>query len=64
MIWVSQGLFYDATGINRMGSWLGMQAQSENAPPSETPPQEDRRTAELFGGRIGDAVIRWVRGAH
>ena len=30
MIWVSQGLFYDDTGINRMGSWLGLQAQSDN----------------------------------
>ena len=63
MIWVSQGLFYDDQGINRMGSWLGMQAQSDNAPPEVTPPPEDRRTAELFGERVAHATVRWVRGA-
>ena len=61
MIWVSQGLFYDDTGINRMGSWLGLQAQSDNPPPSETPPPEDRRTAELFGERVAHATLRWAR---
>jgi NAD(P)H dehydrogenase (quinone) len=63
MIWVSQGLFYDATGINRMGSWLGMQAQSDNAPPETTPPEADRRTARLFGQRVALAAQRWSRGA-
>lgn len=63
MVWVSQGLFYDETGINRMGSWIGMQAQSDNAPPEKTPPPEDRRTAELFGQRVASATARWCRGA-
>ena len=62
MIWVSQGLFYDDQGINRMGSWLGMQAQSDNGPPEETPPPEDRRTAELFGERVARATRRWAEG--
>lgn len=62
MIWVSQGLFYDNTGINRMGAWLGLMAQSDNAPPDQTPPESDRRTAELFGKRVAEATVRWVRG--
>lgn len=62
MIWVSQGLFYDAEGINRMGSWLGMQAQSDDGPADQTPPPEDHRTAELFGERVALATARWVRG--
>ncbi len=64
MIWVSQGLFYDDTGINRMGSWLGMQAQSDDGPPDQTPPAEDRRTAELFGERVARATVRWARGSR
>lgn len=63
MIWVSQGLFDDDPKINRMGSWIGMQAQSENLPPDQTPPPEDHRTAELFGERIARATLRWTRGA-
>jgi NAD(P)H dehydrogenase (quinone) len=63
MIWVSQGLFYDAEGINRMGSWIGLQAQSANAPPEVTPPPEDHRTAERFGARVADVTVRWARGA-
>ncbi len=62
MIWVSQGLFYDDEGVNRMGSWLGMQAQSDDGPADQTPPPEDHRTAELFGERVAHAAVRWVRG--
>lgn len=63
MIWVSQGIFYNEQGINRMGAWLGLMTQSDNAPPDQTPPKEDRDTAELFGRRVAEATIRWVRGA-
>lgn len=63
MIWVSQGVFYDDAGINRMGSWIGMQAQSGDGPPTVTPPPEDHKTAELFGERIASATLRWTRGA-
>lgn len=62
MIWVSQGLFYDDEGINRMGSWIGLQAQSDDGPTHETPPPEDHRTAERFGERVAQATARWVRG--
>lgn len=64
MIWVTQGLMFDDTGVNRMGSWAGMQAQSEDGPPDETPPPEDHRTAELFGARVARATARWVRGSE
>lgn len=63
MIWVSQGLFYDKRGVNRMASWLGMMAQSDDAPPEVTPPEEDRLTAELFGERVARAAVRWRAGA-
>ncbi|MAY74651.1 MAG: NADPH-dependent FMN reductase [Phycisphaerae bacterium] len=62
MIWVSQGLFPDGKGLNRLGGWLGMMAQSDNAPPDQTPPPEDRLTAERFGARVAEATARWVRG--
>lgn len=63
MIWVSQGLFYDESGINRMGSWLGLMTQSGDASPAETPPPEDHKTAELFGQRVAAAAVRWKAGA-
>lgn len=64
MIWVSQGLFYDETGVNRMGSWLGLMTQSGDASPAETPPPEDHKTAELFGARVAEAAVRWTAGAR
>lgn len=55
MIWVPTAA--DPEGaepehINRLGSYLGVMAQSGNAPPSETPPEGDRRFAEGYGVRI------------
>lgn len=62
MIWVSQGIFYNDSGVNRMGSWIGMQSQSGDGPPETTPPPEDHRTAELFGERMARAAVRWASG--
>lgn len=62
MLWVSQGVFYNAEGINRLGAWLGLMTQSDNAPPDQTPPPEDHRTAELFGERVAHAALRWASG--
>ena len=63
MLWVSQGVHMDESkGINRMGSYHGMMAQSENEPPDQTPPAQDHATAELFGERVAHATLRWVRG--
>lgn len=68
MIWVSQGFFYDSQtagdpkGVNRLGSWLGTMTQSDNAPPDVTPPEGDRRSAEMLGKRVAEAAIRWTGG--
>ncbi len=49
----------DPKGINRMGSSLGLMAQSENNTPENTPPAGDLLTAENYGKRIALAVTRW-----
>ena len=65
MLWVPQGIVPDADkNTNRCSSWLGYMAQTDNKPPTETPPPEDRLTAELFGTRVAEAAVRWVRGGQ
>jgi NAD(P)H dehydrogenase (quinone) len=65
MVWVSQGLWPsaysgDGLGTNRLSSWLGLMAQSDNAPASDTNPNpEDQASAVLFGKRIAAATARW-----
>ena len=62
MIWVSTGFLSEGNtpeSINRMGSFSGMMAQSDNASPEVTPPAGDRKTAEKFGARVAMAVVRW-----
>lgn len=49
--------------INRIGSFTGLMTQADNAPADQSPPEGDRRTAELFGQRIAHAAIRWSHGA-
>ena len=63
MIWVSTGFLNDGKdpdSLNRMGSYAGAMAQSDNASPDVTPPEGDRKTAEKFGARIAEAVVRWT----
>ncbi len=38
--------------VNRIGSFLGAMAQSENESPEVTPPSGDLKTAELLGERV------------
>jgi len=65
MIWVTQGIFYDPEGINRLGAWLGLMTQADPGKgPDAAPPEEDRRTAERFGARVAEATVRWARGQH
>ncbi len=65
MNWISQGVMPTAlrpeqpAGMNRLGSWLGTMSQSDNGPTDVTPPEADRKTAELYGQRIALAAIRW-----
>lgn len=65
MIWVSTGQMSQGTKpehINRIGSFTGPMAQSDNASPDVTPPEGDKRTAEAYGKRIAEAALRWTRG--
>ncbi|MEM1071461.1 MAG: flavodoxin family protein [Planctomycetota bacterium] len=62
MVWIGVGDLADGNApesVNRMGSFAGMMAQSDNAPADQTPPQGDRTTAEQYGQRIAQAVVRW-----
>mgnify|MGYP006307601681 CR=1 FL=1 len=71
MIWVSLGLpgvFVEneeeyhlsrPDEINRIGAYMGVMAQSENAPVDRTPPPGDIKTAGLYGKRMVEAVNRW-----
>jgi len=63
MIWVSHGALPSGrtdSDTNRVGAYLGMMAQSDNAPPTETPPSGDHATAEAFGKRVAEIAKRWA----
>lgn len=72
MVWVSTGLLPGTasgkTGpedINRLGSFLGAMAQSENAPASRSnPPAGDHLTVRHLGHRVAQAARRWKAGAR
>jgi NAD(P)H dehydrogenase (quinone) len=49
--------------LNRVGSFLGLAAQSDNVGPDISPPAGDRETARLLGIRVAQAAQRWKRGA-
>ena len=67
MIWISTGIApADGEGhtrnpdkINRLGSALGVMAQTENAPPAESPPQGDKDFAAAYGQRIAGLAARF-----
>ena len=71
MVWVSTGLLPGtASGkigpedINRLGSFLGAMAQSENAPAdASNPPAGDHLTVRHLGRRVAEAAQRWQAGA-
>ena len=73
MIWVNLGIGNESGADdqvsgdpklkNRLGSSLGLVAQSENDAPDVTPPEGDHATAEIFGQRIASATQRWIKGA-
>lgn len=63
MIWVSAGAMSEGSSsehVNRMGSFSGLMTQSDTAPPEQTPPRGDRASAEQFGRRVAEAVVRWT----
>jgi NAD(P)H dehydrogenase (quinone) len=70
MIWVGTGLLPDyskPTGdvqaINRLGSWLGAMAQSDNVAPDVAPPAGDHETGRLLGVRVTTLTKRFAKTA-
>lgn len=68
MVWVGTGILpktQDADGhdLNRLGSWLGLMTQSDDAPADQTPPKADRMAARAFGQRVAEAAVRWGKNA-
>lgn len=71
MIWVGTGMqpgynastkSFDAVH-NRLSYFLGLGTQSlTDLPAEETPDKYDLETAEMFGTRVAEATLRWVRG--
>lgn len=61
MLWVGMPLQPTGTNpddLNRMGSYMGLMAQSDNAPVDITPPTGDLKTAEWFGQHIAKTMLR------
>jgi multimeric flavodoxin WrbA len=65
MVWVPAGIMAstDGTNINRLGSFLGAMAQSDNGPADTATPKSDRAYFELFGAHVAQAVARWTKNA-
>jgi len=65
MVWVGSAEMPDATGVNRLGSFLGVMGQSpldtSGAPP--TLDAGDRETARRYGQRIAQIAQRWRQAA-
>ncbi|AKH20877.1 flavodoxin family protein [Sedimenticola thiotaurini] len=67
MVWVSLGLLPGNNStqgspddLNRVGSYLGVMAQSNaDQGPEIVPPQSDRDTAQHLGRRVAQAARRW-----
>ena len=66
MIWVGLDLLpanpdspLPTKDLNRLGSWLGAMAQSENDSPEVTPGESDLNTAEYLGKRVAEITSRF-----
>lgn len=60
MLWVGLDLFpgKSSDDLNRVGSWLGVMAQSDDAPPEVTPIRSDLETARHLGLRTAAIAAR------
>lgn len=68
MVWVGAGdlpsqYFGNRDGVNRLGSFLGVMGQSpmNMGGGKATLEEGDRLTAEKYGQRLAEAVLRWSR---
>ena len=53
-----------AGALNRAGFYNGLATQATtDLSAEEGPDASDLKTAELFGERVANATLRWVRGA-
>lgn len=64
MVWVGLDLFpgRSSTEMNRVGGWLGVMAQSDDAPPEVTPIESDRQTAGYLGKRVAELTRQFKAG--
>lgn len=66
MIWVGQAEPNKSApsgnpeDVNRIGSYIGVMSQSDNAAPDKAPTKGDIKTAELYGQRIAESAKRWT----
>ncbi|WP_228275233.1 flavodoxin family protein [Stakelama tenebrarum] len=61
MVWVNLDLLPGSgedADLNRLGGWLGVMAQSDDAPPEETPPEGDLKTARHLGRRVAETTAK------
>jgi NAD(P)H dehydrogenase (quinone) len=71
MNWINLGLAppnvtaaeRDANTLNRVGGFLGLMGQSDNAAADVSPPKGDHDTARHLGERVAKAAQRWTHGA-
>jgi multimeric flavodoxin WrbA len=64
MIWVGLDLFPGKSGDepNRVGGWLGVMAQSDDAPAEVTPIRSDLDTAAHLGQRVAELTQQFLQG--
>ena len=64
MIWTGLDLFPGKTNddLNRVGSWLGAMAQSDDAPAEVTPIDSDLKTAAHLGKRVAEIALQLAQG--
>ena len=76
MIWVGTGMFPSANDMdamnsvegpgpdthNRVGSFIGPMAASFQVNPPDAPSKGDIETAELYGKRVAEVTLQFVRG--
>jgi NAD(P)H dehydrogenase (quinone) len=58
MVWVGQPYKGDADGINRLGSYSGVMAQTGPMEPASSIPAGDLETASRYGKRIADMAAK------
>ncbi len=65
MVWVGNAFIPDASAgpdkeVNRLSSFVGLMTQAPYGAPQ--PVASDLFSAEIFGKRVAEATVRWVRG--